>query len=114
MPRVVFFCTNNLRHIPPYVARGLYFQAFDRLYNAFQEFLQALFIKRRVYPIAYNKWIHEQLIDILGLPDLYEQVIHLFEIKPFAGNDLVLKGQKLEELLHEYVLEGGWEERVGR
>ena len=30
------FCLNNLGHIPLYVDRGLYFQAFDRLYNAFR------------------------------------------------------------------------------
>ena len=41
---VRWFCLNNLRHIPLYVERGLYFQSFDRLYNAYQEFLQALFI----------------------------------------------------------------------
>ena len=49
------FCLNNIDHIPLYVDRGLYFQAFDRLYNAFQEFLQALFISRRTYPVAHDK-----------------------------------------------------------
>jgi len=29
------FCLNNLDHVPLFVDRGLYFQAFDRLYNAF-------------------------------------------------------------------------------
>lgn len=55
------FCLNNIDHIPLYVDRGLYFQAFDRLYNAFQEFLQALFISRRTYPVSYDKWIREQI-----------------------------------------------------
>jgi len=50
--------------------RGLYFHAFDRLYKAFQEFLQALFVARRIYPLAYNKWIREQVADWLALPDV--------------------------------------------
>ena len=54
----------NLHHIPLYIKRGLYFQSFDRLYNAYQEFLQALFISRCTYPIAYNKWIREQVEEI--------------------------------------------------
>ncbi len=61
------YCLNNLDHIPLYVNRGLYFQAFDRLYNTIGEFLQALFIAHRTYPIAYDKWIREQVEDILGL-----------------------------------------------
>ena len=52
---VRWHCLNNLHHIPLYIERGLYFQSLDRLYNAYREFLQALFIARRTYPIAYNK-----------------------------------------------------------
>lgn len=100
---VRFFCLNNLGHIPLMVNRGLYFQAFDRLYNAHQEFLQALFISRRTYPITYNKWIHEQIVDILNLPELYDQLIHLLEIHEFTGQDITKKGQQLEQLLEEYV-----------
>ena len=79
------YCLNNLHHIPLYIERGLYFQSFDRLYNAYQEFLQALFIARRTYPIAYNKWIREQIEEILDLPVLYTQLSHLFEIKRFES-----------------------------
>jgi len=102
---VRFFCLNNLGHIPLMVDRGLYFQAFDRLYNAHQEFLQALFISRRTYPIACNKWIREQIVDILHLPNLYDQLIHLLEIHNFTGEDITQKGIQLERLLEEYVLE---------
>jgi hypothetical protein len=96
------FCTYNLDHIPLYVARGLYFQSFDRLYNAYQELLHALFIARRTYPIAYNKWIHEQIVDILGLPELYEQLTHLFEISRFESDELAHKAQDVRRLLDEY------------
>jgi predicted nucleotidyltransferase len=99
---VRFYCLNNLHHIPMYIERGLYFQAFDRLYNAYQEFLQALFISRRTYPIAYNKWIQEQIVDILHLPDLYKQLTHLFEIKQFESREILEKAQEVEQLLERY------------
>jgi hypothetical protein len=96
------FCINNLEHIPLYVARGLYFQSFDRLYNAHREFLQALFISRRTYPIAYDKWIREQIEEILGLPELYRQLTHLFEISRFESDELAHKAQDVRRLLDEY------------
>ena len=102
LERVKWFCLNNLHHIPLYMKRGLYFQSFDRLYNAYQEFLQALFIARRTYPIAYNKWIREQIVEILGLPELYEQLTHLFEIRQFESHEIAEKGKEVEELLEKY------------
>ena len=102
LERVRWFCLNNLHHIAPYIERKLYFQAFDRLYNAYQEFLQALFIARRTYPIAYNKWIHEQIVEILGLPELYEQLTHLFEIRNFESTEIADKALQVEKLLDHY------------
>lgn len=99
LTQVRWFCLNNLHHIPLYIERGLYFQSFDRLYNAYQEFLQALFIARRTYPIAYNKWIREQVKEILGEPALYDQLTHLFEIKHFESVEIVDKAMKVEALL---------------
>ena len=96
------YCLNNLHHIPLFIERGLYFQSFDRLYNACREFLQALFIARRTYPIAYDKWIHEQLVEILELPELYAQVCSLFEITRFDSAEIIEKAQLLEDLLGEY------------
>jgi predicted nucleotidyltransferase len=93
------FCLNNLDHVPLYVNRRLYFQAFDRLYNAFQEFLQALFIFHRTYPIAYDKWIREQIEDILGMPELYERLPGLFEIEHFESQEIALKAENLRRLL---------------
>ncbi len=96
------YCINNLHHIPGYVARGLYFQSLDRLYNAYREFLQALFIARRTYPLAYNKWIREQVQEILGLPELYATLPRLFEIEHFEGPELAAKGEVVERLLETY------------
>jgi hypothetical protein len=99
------FCLNDLDHVPLYVDRGLYFQAFDRLYNAFQEFLQALFISRRTYPIAYDKWIREQIEEILGMPELYRQLPKLFEIKHFKSQEIALKARELNRLFEKCVQE---------
>ncbi len=96
-------CQHYLEHIPPYVERGLYFQAFARLWGAFQMFLQALFIAHRTYPIAYDKWIHEQIVEILGLPELYAHLPPLFEIEHFESAELVGKAQNLQRLLDIYV-----------
>jgi predicted nucleotidyltransferase len=102
LDRVRWYCLNNLHHIPLYIERGLYFQSFDRLYNAYREFLQALFIARRTYPIAYNKWIREQIEDILGLPELYAQLAHLFEIQSFESHEIATKAKEVEQLLEKY------------
>lgn len=96
------YCLNNLDHIPLYVERGLYFQAFRRLYDASREFLQALFITRRTYPIAYDKWIQEQIVEILNLPELYPQLTALFEIKRFESAEIAHKGAHLRRLVEQY------------
>ena len=96
------YCLNNLDHIPLYVERGLHFQCFHRFYDAFREFLQALFIARRTYPIAYDKWIQEQVVEILELPDLYDQLLHLFEIRNFESHEILDKADILRGLLDEY------------
>jgi predicted nucleotidyltransferase len=105
LAEVLRYCYNNLGHIPPYVGRGLYFQAFKRLYDASREFLQVLFISRRTYPIAYDKWIREQVEEILGLPELYAQLPRLFEIQHFESDEIARKGEELERLVRQYVEE---------
>jgi predicted nucleotidyltransferase len=95
-------CLSKLDHIALYAERGLYFHAFDRFYIAFQEFLQALFISHRTYPIAYNKWIREQIEEILGNPGLYIRLPKLFEIRHFESSEVVAKARELEGLLEEY------------
>jgi hypothetical protein len=96
---VLRYCRNNLAHIPLYVERELYFQAFKRLYTAFEEFLQALFIARRTYPIAYDKWIKEQIVEILGLPALYPRLVSLLEIRRLESSELTVKAGELERLI---------------
>lgn len=103
LQQVLKFCHNNIDHIEPYVKRGLYFQAFHRFYDASREFLQALFIAHRVYPIAYCKWIQKQLVDILKLPDLYRHYVALYEIAQLESNELVEKGEQLRWYIAEYI-----------
>jgi hypothetical protein len=96
------YCRDCLDHIAPYVARGLHFQAFDRLYNAFRAFLQCLFLARSVYPIAYNKWLRQQIVDLLHLPDLYPALPRLFEISRFESDEVIAKADDLRRLLDQY------------
>lgn len=105
LTQVLKHCLNNLDHIPLCVERGLYFQSFQRLYHALQEFLQALFISRRIYPIAYDKWIQEQIEDILGMPELYKQLVELLEIKCFESREMVHKASELQSLFYEHISE---------
>jgi predicted nucleotidyltransferase len=100
---VTRYCLNNLDHIPGYVGRGLYFQAFHRLWHAFGEFMQALFISRRLYPIAYDKWIREQVVEILELPQLYPALLQLFEIRVFESSAIAEKAHRLKMLIREYI-----------
>src|SRR5450432_3995588 len=95
-------CLYDLDHIPHFVGRGLYFQAFDRLYKAFQEFLQAVFIAHRTYPIAYNKWIREGVERWLGLPELYAELPPILEIKQLEGHELEHKSLALRGLLERW------------
>ena len=97
------FCHNNINHITPYVQRGLYFQAFRRLYDATREFLQALFIAKRTYPIAYDKWVKKQLVEILDLPELYGEFVKLYEVQKLESEELTQKGAHLQALIAAYV-----------
>lgn len=95
-------CLYELEHIPVFIDRSLYFQAFDRLYMAFQKFLQTLFIKHKTYPIAYNKWIKEQVVDILNLPELYEELPNIISVKKLESIELNDKAIRLAQLLKNY------------
>ena len=93
------YCANNLDHIPLYVDRGLHFQAFHRLVMAMQELMQAVFIARRTYPISYDKWIREQVVEILEEPALYRELVSLMEIHELESDELSGKAERLRALL---------------
>lgn len=96
-------CAYDLEQIAFFVRRELYFQAFDRLYKGFQEFLQALFIDQRVYPLAYNKWIQMQVAEWLGNPALYQALPAVLSVHNLASDALVHKASLLKNLLDQWV-----------
>lgn len=96
-------CSHDLDEVLRYHNRDLPFQAFDRLYKAFQEFLQGLFISRRTYPVAYNKWIHEQVVEWMELPDLYEDLPQVLSLDDIESETILKKADFLRGLLHRWV-----------
>ena len=95
-------CARDLEAIPLLLNRGLCFQAFDRLYKAFQEFLQALFVARRRYPLAYNKWIREQVADWLELPTLYRELPSIISVRNIESSEVGEKADALRNLLERW------------
>jgi hypothetical protein len=96
-------CLSYLDRIPWFLDRELWFQALARLHGAFHWFLLALHVRHRTYPIAYDKWIREQVVDNLGLPGLYERLPHLFEIARLESRELEQKGADLRALADTYL-----------
>lgn len=92
-------CEYDLDHIPLFIRRHLYFHAFDILCKAFQKYLQTLFIANRTYPIAYNKWIKEQVVELLRRPDLYPRLLPILSISNIESNEINDKAEMLRELL---------------
>jgi predicted nucleotidyltransferase len=95
-------CARDLDAVPFFLGRALYFQAFDRLYKAFHEFLQALFMARRTYPLAYNKWIREQVADWLALPELYEELPPILSVRDIESREVGDKADALRTLLERW------------
>lgn len=99
----VKYCLNNIDHIEPYVKRGLYIHALKRMRHATEEFIQALFISRRIYPIDYDKWVKYELEKILKMPQLYHKLIPLYGLCDLESNELITKGRKLKKLLEFHI-----------
>jgi len=97
------FCLNNLDHIRWSLERGDRFHAFHRLYHAYQEFLQALFISRRTYPLSYDKWVAEQLDEFLGLPDLASELARIVGVAQLDRTALAASATELHRLLEDHL-----------
>lgn len=98
-------CEYDLNHIPLFIKRELYFQAFDILIKAFQEYLQVLFIANKKYPIAYNKWIKYQIIELLNRPDLYPKLSPILSVSNIESNEINDKVKMLRALLNDVAAE---------
>lgn len=94
---------NTIDHIEPFANRGFGHSCVKRLLIGLEEFLQALFISRRIYPIAYDKHLPEQIIEILGEEALYPKLAALFEIHTLDARSLIEKGNALSDLMSVYV-----------
>ncbi len=94
-------CEYDLDHIQFFVKRKLYFQAFDILCKAFQEYLQTLFIANKIYPIAYNKWIKEQIVKWLNMPDLYPKLSPILSLNNIESNEITEKVNMLRRLVND-------------
>jgi hypothetical protein len=92
-------CCLDIERVHFAATRGLNFYGFDRLYHAFQEFLQALFIARRVYPIAYNKWICQQVEGWLGLAALYSELASVLAVSQLQRDELIERAEHVRRLL---------------
>ncbi len=90
----------DLEHIAAFVKRELYFHAFDLLYKSFQEYLQILFISNKTYPIAYNKWIKEQIEKWLKMPQLYPSLSRILSITNIESNEIIDKAHMLRGLFN--------------
>jgi hypothetical protein len=95
-------CARDLEAVPFFLNRGLYFQAFDRLYKSFHEFLQGLFVARRTCPLAYNKYIREQVADWLALPKLYEELPPILSVRNIESPELGERADALRILLERW------------
>ena len=96
-------CLGYLDRIPWFLDRELWFQALSRLHGAFAWFLLALHVEHRIYPIAYDKWIREQVVENLDLPELYERLPRLFEIARLESRELDQKATELRALVQTYL-----------
>ena len=64
--------------------------------------MQALLIARRVYPLAYNKWIRLQVVEWLGLPELYAALPPILSISDIQSDELAFKASDLHALLERW------------
>jgi predicted nucleotidyltransferase len=97
-------CSYEIDHISLFADRGLFFQAFDLLYRAFQKFLQVLFIGSAIYPIAYNKWIKYQIEEILVKPELYSKLPPIISLSNIESHEIIQKAEMLQLLLNQVEL----------
>jgi hypothetical protein len=68
--------------------------------------LQALFVARRTYPLCYNKWIQEQVIEWLSLPELYKELPPILSVRKIESAEVGEKAEALRTLLKRWTCPG--------
>lgn len=86
------------------LSRGSLFDAAERLRMGVQSFLAGLFVCRRVYPVDYAKWVEQQVMGLLVLPELLPPLRELFDIGPLDPERLRARAEALEALVDQYHL----------
>jgi len=94
-------CVADIDCVPFYLDRSQHFQAFDRLYKAFKEYLQALLISGRVYPLGYDRWVREQVVDLLGRADLYPQLPPILQVESIDSRSMMSNAARLRTLVED-------------
>jgi len=80
------------------IIRGDLTCGFDHLYEALRWVIQFLFIKKRIYPIDYRKWLEYQFEKILEMPDMYQKIQNVIVLKKLTRYTLARKLQELKDI----------------
>ena len=57
--------------------------------------------RTKIYPIAYNKWIREQVAGSLGLRDLYRELPPILSIRNIESDEMMRNADAFEESSEE-------------
>lgn len=96
---------NHAHRVRRGLSRGSLFDAAERLRMGVQSFLAGVFVCRRVYPVDYAKWVEQQIIGLLGLPELLPPLRELFDVGPLDPERLRARADALEALAGEWLSE---------
>ena len=94
-------CDYDLDYLLYTKNRGLHFHALYLLNKVFQEYLQLVFVSHKTYPLAYNKWIHYQVAELLKKPELYAELPPLLSVSDLESNETGEKVELFRKLLKE-------------
>jgi predicted nucleotidyltransferase len=101
--RLAELTVNHADRVRRGLSRGSLFDAAERLRMGVQSFLAGLFVHRRVYPVDYAKWVEQQVIGLVGLPELLPPLRKLFDIGPLDPERLHARAAALEELVEQWL-----------
>lgn len=80
------------------LVRGDLMCGFHELYTALRWVVQFLFIKKRVYPVDYRKWLEHQFEKLLGMSDFYLKIQNIIELKELNKDSLAGKLQEIKNI----------------
>jgi predicted nucleotidyltransferase len=94
---------HNIRAVREMADRGLLFHGVERVIYAFRYLIQGLFLAQGKYPIDYMKHLEEQVVDILGRPELLPELAKCFDFGPALTPDgLRARADHLADLFRSY------------